>query len=72
MMSFLTYITGFFMNFELLPIWPFEEISIFCNGGHLGYKTALTDTILKGDHLRIISESLVEIASVVSEEKIFF
>jgi hypothetical protein len=21
MMSFLTYITGFFMNFELLPIW---------------------------------------------------
>ena len=35
--------------------WPFEEISIFNNGGHLGYRTALTDTILKGDHLRIIS-----------------
>jgi hypothetical protein len=35
--------------------WPFEEISIFSNGGHLGYRTALTDTILKGDHLRIIS-----------------
>jgi hypothetical protein len=35
--------------------WPFEEISIFCNGGHLGYSMALTDTILKGDHLRIIS-----------------
>ena len=33
----------------------FEEISIFNNGGHLGYRTALTDTILKGDHLRIIS-----------------
>jgi hypothetical protein len=29
--------------------WPFEEISIFSNGGHLGYRTALTDTILKGD-----------------------
>jgi hypothetical protein len=27
----------------------------FANGGHLGYRTALTDTILKGDHLRIIS-----------------
>jgi hypothetical protein len=43
------------MNFELLPIltdWLFEEISIFSNGGHLGYRTALTDTILKGDHLR--------------------
>jgi hypothetical protein len=45
MMNFSTYITGFFMNFEL-----FEEISIFSNGGHLGYRTAL-----KGDHLRIIS-----------------
>jgi hypothetical protein len=50
------------MNFELLPIltdyvnyWPFEEISIFSNGGHLGYRTALTDTILKRDHPRIIS-----------------
>jgi hypothetical protein len=48
-----------------------EEISIFSNGGHLGYRTALTDIILKGDHLRIISERLVEIGSVVSEEKIF-
>jgi hypothetical protein len=31
-----------------------EEISIFSNGGHLGYKTALTDTILKGTHLGTI------------------
>jgi hypothetical protein len=37
------------------PLLPFEEISIFSNGGHLGYRTALTDTILKGDHPRIIS-----------------
>jgi hypothetical protein len=49
MMSFLTYITGFFMNFELLPILTDYA------GGHLGYRTTLTDTILKGDHLRIIS-----------------
>jgi hypothetical protein len=42
--------------YELIEqFWPFEEISIFSNGGHLGYRTALTDTILKGDHLRIIS-----------------
>jgi hypothetical protein len=40
---------------EIEQFWPFEEISIFSNGGHLGYRTALTDTILKGDHLRIIS-----------------
>jgi hypothetical protein len=35
--------------------WPFEEISIFNNGGHLGYRTALTDRFLKGDYPRIIS-----------------
>jgi hypothetical protein len=28
--------------------WPFEEFSIFSNGGHLGYRTALTDIFLKG------------------------
>jgi hypothetical protein len=33
------------------------EISIFSNGGHLGYKTVLTDTILKGDHPRIIGQN---------------
>ena len=38
---------------KIEQFWPFEEISIFRNGGHLGYRTALTDTILKGD--RIIS-----------------
>ena len=57
---------------KLEQFWPFEEISIFNHGGHLGYRTALTDTILKGDHTRIISVKLVEIGSVVSEEKIFF
>ena len=40
---------------KIEQFWPFEEISIFSNGGHLGYRTALTGTILKGDHLRIIS-----------------
>ena len=39
---------------KIEQFWPCEEISIFNNGGHLGYRTALTDTILKGDHLRII------------------
>jgi hypothetical protein len=40
---------------KIEQFWPFEEISIFSNGGHLGYRMALTDTNLKGDHLRIIS-----------------
>jgi hypothetical protein len=57
---------------KIEQFWPFEEISIFSNGGHFGYRTALTETILKGNHPRIISASLVEIGSVVSEEKIFF
>jgi hypothetical protein len=39
---------------KIEQFWPFEEISIFSNGGHLGYRMALRDTILKGDHLRII------------------
>jgi hypothetical protein len=32
-----------------------ELLNIYYGGGQLGYRTALTDTILKGDHLRIIS-----------------
>ena len=40
---------------KIEQFWPFEEISIFSNGGHLGYRTALMDTFLKGDHPRIIS-----------------
>jgi hypothetical protein len=32
---------------KIEQFWPYEEISIFSNGGHLGYRTALTDTILK-------------------------
>ena len=39
---------------KIKQFWPFEEISIFSNGGHLGYRTALTDTILKRDHPRTI------------------
>ena len=46
---------------------PFEEIYIFSNDGHLGYRTSLTDTT-QGS----FQQSLVEIGSVVSEEKIFF
>jgi hypothetical protein len=34
---------------KIEQFWPFEEMSIFSNGGHFGYRTALTDTILKGD-----------------------
>jgi hypothetical protein len=33
---------------KIEEFWPFEEISIFSNGGHLGYRSVLTDTILEG------------------------
>jgi hypothetical protein len=36
---------------KIEQFWPFDEISIFSNGGHLGYRKALTDTILKGEHI---------------------
>jgi hypothetical protein len=39
---------------KIEQFWPFEEISIFSNGCHLGYRTALTDAILKGTHLGTI------------------
>jgi hypothetical protein len=77
MMSFLTYIMGFFMNslclyssnlgtfwLKIEQFWPFEEISIFSNGSHLGYRTALTDTIFKGDHLRL-SQSQPNFAEMI-------
>jgi hypothetical protein len=59
MMSFLTYITRIFMNFELLPILTDYEIKKK-GGDEIKKKSSplklrLTDTILKGDHLRIIS-----------------
>jgi hypothetical protein len=46
---------------KIEQFWPFEEISIFCNGGHFGYRMVLTDTILKGDHPSIISLKCISI-----------
>jgi hypothetical protein len=39
---------------KIEQFWPFEEISIFSNGGHLGWRAGLSDTILKGTHPRTI------------------
>jgi hypothetical protein len=33
-----------------VQFWPFEEISIFSNSGHLEWRAGLSDTILKGTH----------------------
>jgi hypothetical protein len=58
---------------KIEQFWPFEEISIFRNGGHLGYRTALTDYsfsrfipimqirhILIKDHISIFSSETAE------------
>ena len=39
---------------KIKQFWPFEEISIFSNGGHLGWRAWLSDIILKGTHPGII------------------
>jgi hypothetical protein len=36
--------------FKIKQFWPFEEISIFSNGSHLGWSPGLSDTFLKGTH----------------------
>jgi hypothetical protein len=35
---------------KIEQIWPFEEIYIFSNSGHLVWRAGLSDTILKGTH----------------------
>jgi hypothetical protein len=40
---------------KIEQFWPFEEISMISNGGHLGYRTALMDTILEKNHPMPIS-----------------
>jgi hypothetical protein len=39
---------------KIEQFWPFEEISIFSNGSHLGWRGWLSDTILKGGHPKTI------------------
>jgi hypothetical protein len=35
---------------KIEQFWPFEEISICSNSGHLEWRAGLSDTILKGTH----------------------
>jgi hypothetical protein len=50
---------------KIEQFWPFEEIYIFSNGGHLGCRTALTYTILKeissnGQNCSIFSQKVLK------------
>ena len=39
---------------KIKQFWPFEEISIFSNGGHLGWRAWLSNITFKGNSLRMI------------------
>jgi hypothetical protein len=39
---------------KIKQFWTFEEIYIFSNGGHLGWKAWLSDISFKGNPLRMI------------------
>jgi hypothetical protein len=56
---------------KIKQFWPFEEISIFSNGGHLGWRAWLSDITFKGKPLRMIQAKFGLNWPVVSEEKIF-
>jgi hypothetical protein len=62
MMSFLTYITGFIMKFELLPILTDYAMVSVLKCGTQFWKRTNQDSF---------QQSLVEIGSIVSEEKYF-
>ena len=39
---------------KIEQFWPFEEIYIFSNGSHLGWRAWLSDITFKGNPLRMI------------------
>jgi hypothetical protein len=60
-------LSTFWLKIE--QFWPFEEISIFSNGGHLGYRTALADTGMKlkkiSSPLKLFSQSQQNFAEMI-------
>ena len=55
---------------KIEQFWPFEEISIFSNGGYLGYRTRWRKQFWKGTTQGSFQQSLAEISWLVSEKKI--
>jgi hypothetical protein len=53
---------------KIEQFWPFEKNSIFSNGIHLGYRTALTDKILikkNSSPLKLLSQSQPNFAEMI-------
>jgi hypothetical protein len=43
---------------KIKQFWPFEEMSIFSNGGHLGWRAWLSDIPFKGNPIRMIQAKI--------------
>jgi hypothetical protein len=43
---------------KIEQFWPFEEISIFSHGGHLGYSTAKIEISSNGQNASILSQKV--------------
>jgi hypothetical protein len=55
---------------KIEQFWPFEEISFFSNGGHLGYRTALMDTI-NGQNCSILSQKVPKFELYKHNDELF-
>jgi hypothetical protein len=62
---------------KIEQFWPFEEISILSNGGHLGCRKVLTDTILKieisskGQNCSILSQKVPKFELYKHNDELF-
>jgi hypothetical protein len=53
---------------KIEQFWPFEEISIFSNGGHIGYRTKLEKRgmkLKKSSSLKLQSQSQLNFAEMI-------
>jgi hypothetical protein len=56
---------------KIEQFWPFEEISIFSNGGHLGYKTVLTEISSNGQNCSILSQKVPKFELYKHNDELF-
>jgi hypothetical protein len=43
---------------KIKQFWPFEEMSIFSNGSHLGWRAWLSDITFKGNPIMMIQAKI--------------
>jgi hypothetical protein len=53
---------------KIEQFWPFEEISIFSNSGHLGYRTAISSN---GQNCSILSQKVPKLELYKHNDELF-